>query len=436
MKIEKIVPGGQGLGTNADGRKVFLWNALPGEEVEEFEITKKKSKYLEGIATKISKKSEHRVGPKDECFLATSPWQIFDYDFELKTKAEIVREVFRQNGIEVSTPEVVTDGREWNYRNKMEYALYWDVDEEKIKLAFHQRGSHRKVPISQSSIERPEIYESAEKIVSELNERHEEARKYQSLLLRTSQIGEVSGGLYENGKAHPEFPSLSDEIFGISYNYSPNGFFQINLPVYQMALEEIRKEVGDSEKVLDLYSGVGTIGLSVARDRDLTLVECNKDAYRELERNCFVAGSFPESNFSSTGSRRASSSLRQLNKNASDDVISSGSCNGREEDKEKIESKNTIKLHPILAKSEDVLEYIEPKMTVILDPPRAGCDKKLLERILGVLPPKVIYLSCNPVTQARDAAILAEKYHIKNMKAFNFFPKTPHIENLVVFERN
>lgn len=383
MKIEKIVPGGQGLGTNEDGKKVFLWNALPGEEVVEFEITKKKSKYLEGVATKISRKSEYRVAPKDECFLSTSPWQIFDYDFELKTKAEIVQEVFRQSGIEVLLPEVMTDGKEWNYRNKMEYALYWDILEEKIKLAFHQRGSHKKVPISQSSIERPEIYESAEKIVLELNERHEEARKYQSLLLRTSQVGEVSGGLYENGKAHPEFPSLSDEIFGVSYTYSPNGFFQINLPVYEMALKAISEEIGEFEKVLDLYSGVGTIGLSVARDKDLTLVECNKDAYGELEKNC-----------------------------------------------------RTSNCKPVLAKSEDVLEYIEPEMTVILDPPRAGCEKKLLDRILDVLPPKVIYLSCNPATQARDAAILAERYRIKNMKAFNFFPKTPHIENLVVFELN
>lgn len=379
MKIEKIVPGGQGLGTLEDGRKVFLWNALPGEEVEEFEITKKKSKYLEGVATKIQNPSKFRVEPKDECFLSTSPWQIFDYGFELSEKAKIVQECFRQNGIEVLLPDVATDGREWNYRNKMEYALYWDIAEEKIKLAFHQRGSHRKVPILQSSIERSEIYDSAQEIVSELNERHEEARKYQSLLLRTSQGGKVSGGLYENGKAHPIFPSLSDEIFGISYNYSPNGFFQINLPVYEMALSEIKKGVGDSEKVLDFYSGVGTIGLSVARDRNLTLVECNKDAYSELKKNC-----------------------------------------------------KTPNCKPVLAKSEDVLEYIEPEMTVILDPPRAGCDKKLLEKLIEVQPKKIIYLSCNPATQARDVAVLQGKYIMRRIKAFNFFPKTPHIENLVV----
>ncbi len=385
VKIEKIVPGGQGIGTLEDGKKIFLWNVLPGEEVEEFLITKKKSKYLEGIATKISKKSRHRVEPKDECFLSTSPWQIFDYQFELKTKGEIVKECFFQNGIEIEAPEVVLDGKEWNYRNKMEYALFWDKEKERIELAFHQRGTHRKVPIEKSSIERPEILESAKKIVLGLNEKREEARKYQSLVLRCSQSGEVSGGLYENHKAHPRFDSLSDEILGISYRYSPNGFFQINLPVYELALSEISQETRDAQRVLDLYSGVGTIGLSVARDKDLTLVECDKSAFSELKENC-----------------------------------------------KKI-SKQQIK--PVLAKSEEVLEYIEPEMTVILDPPRAGCHQKLLERILDVLPEKVIYLSCNPITQARDVAILREKYQISKVKAFNFFPKTPHIENLVVLSK-
>ena len=115
--------------------------------------------------------------------------------------------------------------------------------------------------------------------------RGEEARKYQSLLLRCNQNGEVSGGLYENNKPHPVFDNLTDIILGQEYSYSPNGFFQINLPVYEMALKEIKKHI-TSEKVLDLYAGVGTIGLSVARDKDLTLVEVDKSAYRELEKNC------------------------------------------------------------------------------------------------------------------------------------------------------
>ena len=267
----------------------------------------------------------------------------------------------------------------------MEYALYWDHDTEKISLAFHARGSHRKIPITQSSIERPEIFAAATNIVHNLNLRHEEARKYQSLLLRCDATGQVSGGLFENHQPHPVFPLLSDTILGQPYSYSPNGFFQINLPVYEMALQSIKSHIS-TNKVIDLYSGVGTIGLSVVDRQDqtklLTLVEVDHSAYQELAKNA---------------------SLRPKPRPVT-----------------------------ILARSEEVLDLIENDATIILDPPRAGCDSKLLSRLLAVTPPCIIYLSCNPATQARDVAILLEKYHISTIETYNFFPHTPHIENLVI----
>lgn len=379
--VEKFIPGGQALGTLADGRKIFFWNALPGETVTEFEITKKKSHYVEAVATAIKNPSLHRVEPKDECYLSTSPWQNMDFDYEMEQKAEIVKELFRENQIEIDIPEIKSDEKVFQYRNKMEYALYYDLAEEKIKLAFHARGSHRKIPVSQSSIERPEIFNEAVKIVEDLNARHEEARKYQSLLLRCDQNGNVSGGLFENGKPHPVFENLKDKILGHEYSYSPNGFFQINLPVYELALSEMAKYV-ETESVLDLYSGVGTIGLSIAGDKKLKLVECNRSAYDESVKN----------------------------------------------------SEGFENVEAICANSEDVTEYIEPEQTVILDPPRAGCDKKLIDKLLEVRPKKIIYLSCNPATQARDVKMLLEKYQIEDVKTFNFFPRTPHIENLVILK--
>ena len=380
VKIEKFIPGGFALGTDKDGKKIFFWNALPGETVTEYEITKNKSSYAEAIATKIENPSPFRVEPKDECYLSTSPWQILDYHYELEQKSLLVQEIFREHQIKIDAPEVVTDGHDFNYRNKMEYALYYDIEKAKIFPAFHMRGSHRKISIKKSSIERPEIFKKATEIIDDLNARGEEARKYQSLLLRCNQKGEVSGGLYENHKPHPVFDNLKDEICGEEYFYSPNGFFQINLPVYELALKEIKKHVS-SKNVLDLYAGVGTIGLSVARGKGLTLVEVDKSAFKELEKNC---GKIAKA---------------------------------------------------VLAKSEDVLNYIEPEQTVILDPPRAGCDKKLIDRLLEVTPEKIIYLSCNPATQARDVKMLSEKYQIDLVKTFNFFPHTPHIENLIVMSK-
>ncbi|MBR3115930.1 class I SAM-dependent RNA methyltransferase [Candidatus Saccharibacteria bacterium] len=413
IRVEKIIPGGQGLGTSNDGKKAFFWNALPGESVEEYTVTKNKSHYMEAIATKIVNPSEHRVTPQDECYLSTSPWQIINYNYELQLKQELITEIFREHHINIDTPKIFTDGKDYHYRNKMEYALYWDHDTNRIHLAFHQRGSHRKIPITNSSIERPEIFAKAQQIIDGLNHNHDEARRYQSLLLRCNQQGEVSGGLYENKKPHPIFPTISDTILGHTYNYSPNGFFQINLPVYEMALKEITQHIVTDE-VLDLYSGVGTIGLSVARDKSLTLVESDKYAYSELVENCERCNTIT---FEEHVRRRGERGATEPRDDRREGVFREG---------------DSIAPNPVLAKSEEVLNYINHNQTVILDPPRAGCDKKLIEKLLDVRPPKIIYLSCNPATQARDVKLLLEKYQIDEIKTFNFFPHTPHIENLVV----
>ena len=374
-KIEKLVPGGQGLATLEDGKKAFIWNALPGETVE-FNITKNKRSYCEGVAYHILNASEHRIEPKDACYLATSPWQIMDYQYELTQKSELVRECFSQQHISVRPNDTKTDGKDFYYRNKIEYSLYWDNDDNKIYPAFHERGTHRKVPIKQSSIERPEIWAKATEIFNKLNAEHAEARTYQSLLMRCDQAGNTSGDLFVNGQPHPQMPKLVDSLNGQEYSYSPNGFFQINLPVYEMVLKEIQQHI-TTNKVLDLYSGVGSIGLSVARDKDLTLVEINGAAFEEMQKNA---------------------------------VGTNAKC--------------------ILAKSEDVTDYITPDCTVILDPPRAGCDQKLIDRLNEVKPKSVIYLSCNPITQARDIAMLVDNYEIKDLTPYNFFPRTPHIESL------
>lgn len=378
--IMKLVPGGQGLGVLEDGKKAFVWNALPGEKVE-FNVTKDKRSYCEGIAYHVFNCSEHRIVPKDKCFLATSPWQIMDYAYELEQKRELVRECFLQNHILIEPEPTKTDNKDFYYRNKMEYSLYWNNDDGKIYPAFHERGTHRKVPIEQSSIERPEIWAKASEIIAKLNAEHAEARKYQSLLIRCDQQGNTSGDLFVNGQPHPIMANLTDKLCGQEYSYSPNGFFQINLPVYEMVLNHIKQHIS-TNKVLDLYSGVGSIGLTVARDKELTLVEVNGAAYEEMQ------------------------------KNAED---TNAKC--------------------ILAKSEDVTEYIAPDQTVILDPPRAGCDAKLIEKLNEIKPKSIIYLSCNPITQARDIAMLKDNYEIKNVTPYNFFPRTPHIESLAILVR-
>lgn len=390
VKIEKLIPGGQALGQLENGKKIMLWGALPGETATKIRVTKEKPSFVEGVVEEFDQESSHRIAAKDDCYLATSPWQILDYGYELEQKKAILQEIFRQQKLDtdVEIADVKTDGKEFFYRNKMEYALFYDFDDKKIHPAFHERGTFHKRIISQSSLERPEIFEEATRIIDHLNQEGGEARKYQMLLMRASQDGVTSGGLVANYQPRPVFENLTDTILGYQYSYSPNGFFQINLPVYEMALEEVKKHI-KTEKVLDLYAGVGTIGLSVARDKDLTLVESNGAAYKEMQRNC--------------------------------------------EGTHKIFRKSKVK--PVLAKSEEALEYITSGQTVIVDPPRAGLDQKVIERILETGPETVIYLSCNPITQARDIKMLSEKYQIRKIVPFNFFPRTPHLENLIVLER-
>ena len=377
VKIDKLAPTGQGVGTLEDGIKAFFWNALPEEEVLKYRIVKKRAHFIEAIAEEIDNPNPNRITPKDKQFLSTSPWQIMSESYEEESKVKILKELYRN--LYTSEIKISSDKNFYYYRNKMEYSLYYNFNTEKIELAMHLRGSHQKIPVETSSLERPEIFKRAQEIVSELNQNGEEARKYQSLLLRCNQKGEVSGGLFEKHKSHPVFNNLEDQILGQTYSYSPNGFFQINLPVYELALKQISKLVGQAEKVLDLYSGVGTIGLSVARAKDLTLVEIDKSAYQELEKNC------------------------------------AGISNAK----------------PILAKSEEVLDYIAPDSVVVLDPPRAGCDIKLIEKLIEVKPKKVIYLSCNPITQVRDVEkMVSAGAKLESLELFNFFPRTPHIESL------
>ncbi|MBR3164203.1 class I SAM-dependent RNA methyltransferase [Candidatus Saccharibacteria bacterium] len=392
--IDRLVPGGQGIATLENGKKAFIWNALPDEDVS-FRLTKSKSSYCEGVAETILHPSNNRITPKDDCFLSTSPWQIMHYDFELSAKQALVKDSFAQHHLYLPLPPIKTDRRDFYYRNKMEYSLYWDNDTNKIQLAFHARGSHRKIPIKTSSLERPEILTAAQAIIDDLNHAHASARDYQSLLVRSDQKGKTSSALFVKNQPHPTMPTLSDTLLDHAYQYSPNGFFQINLPVYELALQDIKKHVDPNLPLLDLYSGVGSIGLSVAYpDQALTLVEVNASAYRELEYNV--------QNFHGKSSPRQHTT-------------------------------------PILEKSENITSHLASNQTVILDPPRAGCAISLLDAILDKTPKTLIYLSCNPATQARDLSLLCaapnSPYTIQHSIIYNFFPRTPHIEHLVVLTK-
>ncbi len=414
VTITKLVHGGQGLAELADGRKVFVWNALPGETVR-VRIIKKKRSFAEAIAEEVVTASSERVTPREENYLATSPWQMMAFDAENKYKADIVRELFAHEKVNLpagstATP-VVTAGAEWRYRNKMEYS-FWG-DEQGLYLALHQRGSHGKQIVEGSELALPALDAGARAVLAELKKIDVRAGELKTIVVRCSQKGDVVVALYTKVDTLPKIglPSevkglriyysdpkspasvptrllqtlgdvtLQDSILGRPFTYDVESFFQVNLPIYERALTRIREYcVGDP---VDMYAGVGSIGLSVAKKR-VELVELDP----------------------------ATAKMADINRG----IISLVS-----------------KL--IVASTEKALEYIVPDRPVIFDPPRAGLHAKVAERCLEVLPPQVIYLSCNPATQARDLALLQQQYKIDFFEVYNFFPKTPHIEALAVLSR-
>lgn len=421
IKFSHIVGGGQTIGKLPNGKKVFAWGVLPGE-VADIVQTKKKSNYIEAVATKIITASSERVEPKDpDSYLSTSPWQIMTSEAEAHYKSALIEEAFELHDIVL--PDTITlksAGDDYFYRNKIEYSWWWDNDLQTLDLAFFRRGTKGKIPIQSTSLASPSITQASLRIRDLFRAKQVAAYDLKTLLIRNNAAGKVAAQvyvkkpdfidtstdefkqldiqsleiIYSNPKSPASViteklqsfgqPSLEDSLQGISFNYATEGFFQINLPIYEQVLSDMKQWIPDDKKTVDMYSGVGTIGLTIGGN-DVTLVEVNEHAVREMQRN--------------------------------------------------IKNQPDKKLTAVLAASEAALGYIKPDATIIVDPPRAGLHSDVVSKLLEAAPERIVYLSCNPVTQARDVALLAEKYGIRHHQGYNFFPHTPHIEHLVILDK-
>jgi 23S rRNA (uracil1939-C5)-methyltransferase len=301
----------------------------------------------------------------------------------------------------------------------MEFSWYWTKETQSLDLAFFGRGTHSKITVEGSHLALPRINETALAVRDLMRAYNVPGFSIKTLLLRANQRGDVSAQLYVKDEkfttiqavdiealrvqglevifSNPKSPAsvitkklqtwgvmpLTDTLKDVEFSYATESFFQINLPVYEQALTDMQQYVNASKPTVDLYSGVGTIGLTIGTG-DVTLVEINEGAVREMKANI-----------------------------------------------DRLKLRNAQAVH---APSEKALEFITGDVDVVVDPPRAGLDKAVVERLLETTPSRIIYLSCNPSTQARDVALLEEKYKITAHRGYNFFPRTPHIENLVVLD--
>src|SRR2546430_2054763 len=161
VRLTKIVGGGQALGQLADGRKVFVWGGLPGEEVE-VQLTKLKSSHGEGVVTKVLKAASERVEPQDpDSYLSTSPWQIMNQETEKFWKKQLVADAFALQHIGLPNFELIGDDKDYHYRNKVEFSWYWDNDTDQLELSFFRRGTHGKIPVQGTSLALSAINEAA-----------------------------------------------------------------------------------------------------------------------------------------------------------------------------------------------------------------------------------------------------------------------------------
>ena len=504
LTLEKIVGGGQALGTLADRRKCFVWGGLPGETVT-VRVTKKKSHFVEAVVEEVISPSPDRIQPRDpDSYLSTSPWQIMPLEVEQTYKRQLINDAFMLHNVALPAAiNVYCDNVAYGYRNKVEFSWYSesvasravsqkepgaisgfglfyddirgidaDSDREEssgdtLDLAFFRRGSKGKIVVDGTSLAHPAINNLARAIRDLLRHKHVSARQLKTLLIRCDQSGSCVWQLYikdrlpeiitadevaklpaQGGEviySDPRSPAsriterlarfgnttLTDTVLGVPFRYACEGFFQVNIPVYEQALRDMREWVPynkarqerqldqlaahdntDSQQraisqkksgqlyvgpglfyddiravklsTIDLYAGVGTIGLTIGGD-NITLVESNADAVREMQRN----------------------------------ITELGRTDAR----------------AVLAPSEQALDYITGKEIVIVDPPRAGLHSDVIATLLQQLPPRILYLSCNPVTQARDVALLQQHYRIAWHRGYNFFPRTPHSEHLVVLDK-
>ena len=414
IKIDKLVFGGQGLG-KFENKTAFIWNALPDEEVE-FDFFTKRKNIIEAVATKIINPSPLRIASGEDHFLACSPWQIISEAGEIFWKKEIAKETyikFGGLGPDLNL-EIISDDRQYGYRNKIEYSFALDK-QGKISLAFFIRGKHKLQAIDKCLLADEVINDTTQKILDWLNANQIDIGSLKSLIVRSNLAGETIASLFvKDVLTFETYPELDDKFLGftlffsipqspasvptqvlysagqnylfepireIKLKYGALSFFQVNLPIFEKVLDDIEQFLDKKREVVDFYCGVGAISLPLCKKvKSAILVDNNEEAVDFANENIFL---------------------------------------------------NKIKnCQAELAPAEKMVEAITKNKIIILDPPRLGLHYKVIDQILDVQPRRLIYLSCNLSTQARDIKLLSSEYEVKFLKFYNFFPRTPHTSGL------
>jgi 23S rRNA (uracil1939-C5)-methyltransferase len=457
-QVEVVDAGAKGktVGKAPDGRVIFLSNAVPGDVVDVM-TTKKRKAYFEGVATHFHTLSNKRTTPQCQHFgvCGGCKWQHMGYEHQLHFKQKEVENNLKRIGhLELpETSPILGSEKQYFYRNKMEFSFSnsrWLTQEEidsntdfehRNALGFHIPGMWDKI----LDIEKCHLQEDPSNAIRLEVKRfavaHDMAffnpRKQEGLLrtmmIRTASTGEIMVlfQFFEDDLEQRElllnhiqqkFPEITallyvinskqndtiydqevicfagrDHIFeemeGLQFKINAKSFYQTNSEQAYELYKVTRDfaNLGGNELVYDLYTGTGTIAQFVAKQAKKVIgVESVPEAIADAKANA------------------AHNQISNVEFFVGD-------------------MKNVFN-------SEFIAQHGHPDV-IITDPPRDGMHKLVVEQLLQVAPKKIVYVSCNSATQARDLELMKEKYELVQVQPVDMFPQTHHVENVVLLEK-
>ena len=453
--IRLVSAGSKGIavGRTDEGKTVLVSGAVPGDLVN-VRVKKSKSNYFEGEASEILEKSPFRVDPKCVHFgvCGGCKWQNLSYDKQLDIKQdEVFNNIKRIGGLEdFETLPILGSEEQYFYRNKMEFSFsnarwltQYEISSEenfgnRDALGFHIPGMWSKIldlkecwlQEEPSNSIRLAVRDYAINNGLEFFDVKEQKGFLRTMMLRQNSKGEwmVLFQLYRKDEANrtklfdfllEKFPQIKtlvycinskqndsiydqdvqtyfgdgfimEEMDGLQFKIGPKSFFQTN---YKQALELYRKtlefaDLKGDEVVYDLYTGTGTIAQYVARNAKQVIgIESVPEAIEAAKEHAKLNGL--------------------------------DNCTFYCGDMKAIFNDEFLENHP----KADLL---------ITDPPRDGMHQKVVEQILKLAPEKIVYVSCNSATQARDLALMKEQYKLVKILPVDMFPQTHHVENIAL----
>jgi len=398
VEIDSHAYGGEALGRAPDGRRVFARGALPGERVR-MQVTEERPSYLRGRVTEVLRAAETRVTPRcahfGEC--GGCHYQHMHHTAQLAAKSEVLREQLRRLG-GISAPPIETtlaSSAEWNYRNHVQFSLTLDG-----RPGYMRQGSRQVMAIRECHLPEPLLNG-----IWPALDLHE-AQGLTQVGLRSGGDGEAMIVLEGSEVEAPEVEtesalsvawlgpsgqaqvltgegSLHFAVSGTDFEVSPGSFFQINTQLVPTLVEQVMAlaEVKPGETVLDVYSGVGLFSAFLASQAGrVVAVEASPSSAADFEIN--------------------------------------------------LDAFDNVELYE--ATAEEVLPHLEVEAhAVVIDPPRAGVEREAMAGLLRLAPRRIVYVSCDPSTLARDGRELrAAGYGLAALVPIDLFPQTFHIESI------